>query len=232
MGVITRCCTRELIISNSQIYIDTNSEFDNKIEKIKELPSNYDKNNSFQFIISDKFYELLTQKVSTNSIIKEMSKQMNISEIILLMGDLLKYMDNLETHGSNKENIAIIKSNAKLSFRFSLNEMQKQKYEEKYNYFIIKALGNMCLIVQSILLLKNEDNLKSNIYQENIWKNKDIVKETRKYGFQGAFFILLYKNRKISLNEEEKGKIKNELLQEINQYYKISTNFYNDLILN
>ena len=232
MGVITRCCTRESIISNSQISLYSNSDSENKIQKINELPSNFDKNSAFQFIISDKFYTLLTENLSKNSIIKQISKELNISDLILLMNQLLQYIKDFESKNINEASINNIKLNSKLSFGFSLKEMQKQNYEEKNNYFITKAFGNLCLIVQSLLLLKNEDNINQDVYKINIWKNKDIVKETRKYGFQGAFFILLYKNRKINLNEGDKFTLKNELLQEINQYYKLSVNFCNDLILN
>ena len=231
MGVITRCCTRESIISNSQISLYSNSDSENKIQTANELSSSFDKNSAFQFITSDKFYALLTKNISKNSIVKQLSKDMTISEIISLMTELLKYIENFEPNQDNKIKINIIKINAKCSFVYSLKEMQKQIYEEKNNYFITKSLVNLCLIVQSLLLLKNEDSFRDDIYKINIWKNKDIVKETRKYGFQGAFFILLYKNRKINLNEGNKDKIKNDLLQEINQYYKLSANFCNDLIL-
>ena len=47
MGVITRCCTRESIISNSQISLYSNSDTESKIQKIKEIPSDIDKNNAF-----------------------------------------------------------------------------------------------------------------------------------------------------------------------------------------
>ena len=231
MGVITRCCTRESIISNSQISLYSNSDSENRIQTANELSSSFDKNSAFQFITSDKFYALLTKNISKNSIVKQLSKDMTISEIISLMTELLKYIENIEPNEDNKIKINNIKINAKCSFVYSLKEMQKQIYEEKNNYFITKSLVNLCLIVQSLLLLKNEDSFRDDIYKINIWKNKDIVKETRKYGFQGAFFILLYKNRKINLNEGNKDKIKNDLLQEINQYYKLSANFYNDLIL-
>ena len=231
MGVITRCCTRESIISNSQISLYSNSDSENKIQTANELSSSFDKNSAFQFITSDKFYALLTKNISKNSIVKQLSKDMTISEIISLMTELLKYIENFEPNEDNKIKTNNIKINAKCSFVYSLKEMQKQIYEEKNNYFITKSLVNLCLIVQSLLLLKNEDSFRDDIYKINIWKNKDIVKETRKYGFQGAFFILLYKNRKINLNEGNKDKIKNDLLQEINQYYKLSANFCNDLIL-
>ena len=98
-----------------------------------------------------------------------------------------------------------------------------------------RALSNMCLIIQSLLFLKNNDSGDkiNEVYKVNIWKNKDIVKETKKYGYQGAFFILVYKNRKLCINsnETDKIKIKMELKQEINKYYKLSVDFYNDLIL-
>ena len=231
MGVITRCCTRESIISNSQISLYSNSDTESKIQKIKEIPSDIDKNNAFHFIISDKFYELLTKKISKNSIIEQITKDMNINETITLMNELLKWINNFESN-DNKQSINTIKTNAKCSLRFLLKEMKNNNYEEKNNYFITKSLSNMGLIGQSLLFLKNNESIRNDVYKINIWKNKDIVKETKKYGFQAAFFILLYKDRKININEGEKEKIKEELLQEINQNYKLSVNFCDDLIYN
>ncbi len=231
MGVITRCCTRESIISNSQISLYSNSDTESKIQKIKEIPSDIDKNNAFHFIISDKFYELLTKKISKNSIMEQITKDMNINETITLMNELLKWINNFESN-DNKQSINTIKTNAKCSLGFLLKEMKNNNYEEKNNYFITKSLSNMGLIAQSLLFLKNNESIRNDVYKINIWKNKDIVKETKKYGFQAAFFILLYKDRKININEGEKDKIKEELLQEINQNYKLSVNFCDDLIYN
>ena len=47
-----------------------------------------------------------------------------------------------------------------------------------------------------------------------------------------AFFLMSYKNKKNNINfdETDKNKIKDELKKEINQYYKLSINFCNDLI--
>ena len=191
MGVITRCCTRESIISNSQISLYSNSDTESKIQKIKEIPSDIDKNNAFHFIISDKFYELLTKKISKNSIIEQITKDMNINETITLMNELLKWINNFESN-DNKQSINTIKTNAKCSLGFLLKEMKNNNYEEKNNYFITKSLSNMGLIAQSLLFLKNNESIKNDVYKINIWKNKDIVKETKKYGFQAAFFILLY----------------------------------------
>ena len=231
MGVITRCCTRESIISNSQISLYSNSDTESKIQKIKEIPSDIDKNNAFHFIISDKFYELLTKKISKNSIIEQITKDMNINETITLMNELLKWINNFESN-DNKQSINAIKTNAKCSLGFLLKEMKNNNYEEKNNYFITKSLSNMGLIAQSLLFLKNNESIRNDVYKINIWKNKDIIKETKKYGFQAAFFILLYKDRKININKGEKDKIKEELLQEINQNYKLSVNFCDDLIYN
>ena len=231
MGVITRCCTRESIISNSQISLYSNSDTESKIQKIKEIPSDIDKNNAFHFIISDKFYELLTKKISKNSIMEQITKDMNINETITLMNELLKWINNFESN-DNKQSINTIKTNAKCSLGFLLKEMKNNNYEEKNNYFITKSLSNIGLIAQSLLFLKNNESIRNDVYKINIWKNKDIVKETKKYGFQAAFFILLYKDRKININEGEKEKIKEELLQEINQNYKLSVNFCDDLIYN
>ena len=230
MGVITRCCTRESIISNSQISLYSNSDSDIKIQKINELPSNSDKNSAFQFITSDKLYKLLSQKISKNAIIGQMIKDMNTNEIILLMNELLKWINNFESKDNNKNIIDTIKINAKCSYEFLLKEMQKNNYEGKDNYFMIKAVSYMSLIVQSLLFLNNNENDKDDTYKINIWKDKDIIKETKKYGFQGAFFILLYKNKNININEGDNEKIKEELLQELNQYYKLSVNFCNDLV--
>ena len=162
---------------------------------------------------------------------EQITKDMNINETITLMNELLKWINNFESN-DNKQSINSIKTNAKCSLGFLLKEMKNNNYEEKNNYFITKSLSNMGLIAQSLLFLKNNESIRNDVYKINIWKNKDIVKETKKYGFQAAFFILLYKDRKININEGEKDKIKEELLQEINQNYKLSVNFCDDLIYN
>jgi hypothetical protein len=230
MGVITKCCTRDLIVNNSQISLYTNSDIDVKEELIKELPSNLDQNGIFQFIISEKYYLLLSKNNSKNSIAQQITKDMNITNIILLMDELLKYIKNFDLNdNNNKTSVITIKNNAKCSFGFLIKEIKTKKSEEKNNYFIIRALSNICIIVQSLLYLKHSES--NDVYKVNIWKNKDIIKETKKNGFQGAFYLLMYNKRKNEKNlNENKDKIKKELKQEINDYYKISVDFFNYLI--
>ena len=230
MGVITKCCTRDLIVNNSQISLYTNSDIDAKEELIKELPSNLDQNGLYQFIISEKYYSLLSKNNSKNTITQQLTKDMNITNIILLMDELLKYIKNFDLNdNNNKTSMITIKNNAKCSFGFLIKEIKAKKSEEKNNYFIIRALSNICIIVQSLLYLKNNES--NDVYKVNIWKNKDIIKEAKKNGFQGAFYLLMYNKRKNEKNlNENKEKIKKELKQEINDYYKISVDFFNYLI--
>ena len=232
MGVITKCCTRESIISNSQISLYTNSDIDVKEDLIKEIPSNLDEKGIYQFIISEKYYSLLSQQFLKNAIVEQITKNLSISNIILLMDDLLKYIINFDydNNQSNIRSINTIKNNAKCSFGFLIKEMKTKKIEEKNNYFITRALSNICIVVQSLLYLKNNEN--NEVYKINIWKNRDIVKESKKNGFQGAFYILVYNKRKneINSNEGDKEKNKNELKKEINEYYKLSIDYCNYLI--
>ena len=232
MGVITKCCTRESIISNSQISLYTNSDIDVKEDLIKEIPSNLDEKGIYQFIISEKYYSLLSQQFLKNAIVEQITKNLSISNIILLMDDLLKYIINFDydNNQSNIRSINTIKNNAKCSFGFLIKEMKTKKIEEKNNYFITRALSNICIVVQSLLYLKNNEN--NEVYKINIWKNRDIVKESKKNGFQGSFYILVYNKRKneINSNEGDKEKIKNELKKENNEYYKLSIDYCNYLI--
>ena len=228
MGVITKCCTRESIISNSQISIYSNSDIDAKEEIIKEIPPNLDQNAIFQFLISEKYYSLLSKKYLKNAIVEQITKDMNITNIILIMDEILKYILNFEEE--NNINIITIKNNAKCSYGFLIKEMKTINDEEKNNYFVTRALSNICIIVQSLLYLKQ--NEKNQVYKVNIWKNKDIIKESKKNGFQGAFYLLMYKKRKdeLNLNENNKEQIKNEIKKEIKDYYKLSIDFCNYLI--
>ena len=228
MGVITKCCTRESIISNSQISIYSNSDIDAKEEIIKEIPPNLDQNGIFQFLISEKYYSLLSKKYLKNAIVEQITKDMNITNIILIMDEILKYIINFEEE--NNINIITIKNNAKCSYGFLIKEMKTINDKEKNNYFVTRALSNICIIVQSLLYLK--ENEKNQVYKVNIWKNKDIIKESKKNGFQGAFYLLMYKKRKdeLNLNENNKEQIKNEIKKEIKDYYKLSIDFCNYLI--
>ena len=247
MGVITNCCTRESIIQNSQISLYSKSDediFNNMNNKIKEISLIKESiENPFKFIISSKFYSLILAKKHKDEIFYKISKNKKIKEILILMYDLLQFIKETATNEKKNKKIISIKNNAQFSFGYLLKEMKEKNYEDKNDYLINKSLINMCLIIQSILYLKNESNENNNnddIYKENFWKNKDIVNETKKNGYQGAFFLLLYKNRKNELNfnlnnENSKYdnfnlKIKEELKTEINQYYKLSTNFCNDLL--
>ena len=230
MGVITKCCTRESIISNSQISLYSNSDIDSKEELLKEIPPNLDQNGIFQFLISEKYYSLLSQKYLKNAIVEQITKDMSITNIILIIDEILKYIMNFEEE--NNLNIITIKHNTKCSYAFLIKEMKTEKSEEKNNFFITRALSNICIIVQILLYLKQ--NEKNEIYKINIWKNKDIIKESKKNGFQGAFYLLMYKKRKddinFNLNGNNKEKIKNEIKKEINDYYKLSIDFCNYLI--
>ena len=230
MGVITKCCTRESIISNSQISLYSNSDIDSKEELLKEMPPNLDQNGIFQFLISEKYYSLLSQKYLKNAIVEQITKDMSITNIILIIDEILKYIINFEEE--NNLNIITIKHNTKCSYAFLIKEMKTEKNEEKNSFFITRALSNICIIVQSLLYLKQ--NEKNEIYKINIWKNKDIIKESKKNGFQGAFYLLMYKKRKddinFNLNGNNKEKIKNEIKKEINDYYKLSIDFCNYLI--
>ena len=230
MGVITKCCTRESIISNSQISLYSNSDIDSKEELLKEMPPNLDQNGIFQFLISEKYYSLLSQKYLKNAIVEQITKDMSITNIILIIDEILKYIMNFEEE--NNLNIITIKHNTKCSYAFLIKEIKMEKSEEKNNFFITRALSNICIIVQSLLYLKQ--NEKNEIYKINIWKNKDIIKESKKNGFQGAFYLLMYKKRKddinFNLNGNNKEKIKNEIKKEINDYYKLSIDFCNYLI--
>ena len=230
MGVITKCCTRESIISNSQISLYSNSDIDAKEELLKEIPPNLDQNGIFQFLISEKYYSLLSQKYLKNAIVEQITKDMSITNIILIIDEILKYIMNFEEE--NNLNIITIKHNTKCSYAFLIKEIKMEKSEEKNNFFITRALSNICIIVQSLLYLKQ--NEKNEIYKINIWKNKDIIKESKKNGFQGAFYLLMYKKRKddinFNLNGNNKEKIKNEIKKEINDYYKLSIDFCNYLI--
>ena len=230
MGVIIKCCTRESIISNSQISLYSNSDIDSKEELLKEIPPNLDQNGIFQFLISEKYYSLLSQKYLKNAIVEQITKDMSITNIILIIDEILKYIINFEEE--NNLNIITIKHNTKCSYAFLIKEIKMEKSEEKNNFFITRALSNICIIVQSLLYLKQ--NEKNEIYKINIWKNKDIIKESKKNGFQGAFYLLMYKKRKddinFNLNGNNKEKIKNEIKKEINDYYKLSIDFCNYLI--
>ena len=230
MGVITKCCTRESIISNSQISLYSNSDIDSKEELLKEIPPNLDQNGIFQFLISEKYYSLLSQKYLKNAIVEQITKDMSITNIILIIDEILKYIINFEEE--NNLNIITIKHNTKCSYAFLIKEIKMEKSEEKNNFFITRALSNICIIVQSLLYLKQ--NEKNEIYKINIWKNKDIIKESKKNGFQGAFYLLMYKKRKddinFNLNGNNKEKIKNEIKKEMNDYYKLSIDFCNYLI--
>ena len=70
-----------------------------------------------------------------------------------------------------------------------------------------------------------------NEFKLNIWENKNIVEEAKKYGFHAAYFLALIKNKYNGKNNElNENKITNEKKEEIKSFYKASMDFMNDLI--
>ena len=138
-------------------------------------------------------------------------------------------MDNCDE--SAKQSINLIKENTLHGLRFILKELKDTKFNEKLEIFILQAFTSASLIAQCILHLKNKNDKNDNTFKLSIWGSQNIVNEAKKYVFQAAYFLLLIKKKyENKENNSSENKITNEIKEQINNYCKISIDFFNDII--
>ena len=240
MGVITNCCTRQSIIQSSSISVYSLTEEDapkNNDQYKNELINVSDAEHAFKFITSKDYYSLLLKKIPKHIISKTICFKLNNADIISLINKLFKWIRKEEFNDvdeNSKKTINLIKENTKISLNYLLTEIQNIKYNEKLEIYILQGLTSISLIVQCLLFLANNKKTDMNEFKLNIWENKNIVEEAKKYGFQASYFIYLIKNKyngkNNELNELNENKITIEKKEQINNFYKASINFMNDLI--
>ena len=240
MGVITNCCTRQSIIQSSSISVYSLTEEDapkNNDQYKNELINVSDAEHAFNFITSKDYYSLLLKKIPKHIISKKICLKLNNADIISLINKLFEWIRKEEFNDideNSKKTIDLIKENTKISLNYLLTEIQNIKYNEKLEIYILQGLTSISLIVQCLLFLANNKNTDMNEFKLNIWENKNIVEEAKKYGFHAAYFIYLIKNKyngkNNELNELNENKITIEKKEQINNFYKASIDFMNDLI--
>jgi hypothetical protein len=237
MGVITNCCTRQSIIQSSSISVYSLTEEDapkNNDPYKNELINISNSEDAFKFITSKDYYSLLLKKIPKHIISKTICFKLNNADIISLINKLFKWIRKEEFNDvdeNSKKTINLIKENTKISLNYLLTEIQNIKYNEKLEIYILQGLTSISLIVQCLLFLANNKNTDMNEFKLNIWENKNIVEEAKKYGFHAAYFIYLIKNKYNGKNNElNENKITIEKKEQINNFYKASIDFMNDLI--
>ena len=233
MGVITNCCTNQKIIESSSISVYSLTEAStpkNNELNMNEIITISDKDQAFKFITTKDYYTLLLKKMPKHLISKNICLKLNNTDIITLINNLFNWIKNEEFENcdeNTRRDINSIKGNIKISLNFILKELQKLIYNEKIEIYIVQALTSISLIVQCILFLSNK-NTGIDEFKINIWGNKNIVDEAKKYGFQASYFLCLLK-KKYQNNLNAENKITNEKKEEYNLFYKTTIDFVNDL---
>lgn len=234
MGILTNCCSGQSIVQSS-ISIYSFSERD--IFKINEdeIPTIFDINHALKYITSKDFYSLLIRNIPKHIISQKICLKLSNNDIIILIKNLYDWIQQVDFDNDEitKKNISIIKENTKISLKYILKEVTGLQFKDKIEIYILQSLSCISLIIQCILFLYN---YKNNEYKFNIWKNKNIIDEAKKYGFQAAYFLILIKDKynKNSnnnlINSDEDNKITNETKEKVNSFYKISLDFASDII--
>ena len=233
MGVITNCCTSQSTIQSSiSIYSLSDDDIFKNIEN--EIPTISDVNHAFKFITSKDYYSLLIKKIQKHIISKRICFKLTNNDIISLINNLFEWIkkEELESDEIAKKSINLIKENAKISLNYILKEIKTIQFNEKIEVSILQSLTCVSLITQCLLYLANKQNEEILEYKYNLWENKNIIEEAKKYGFQAAYFLLLVKKKYINNinNGNDKNRITNEKKEEVSSYYKISLNYAFDII--
>ena len=236
MGVVTNCCTKQTIIQSASISVYSLSEEDIIKNNGNELPTILDKDHAIKFITSKDYYSFLIKNFPKHIIAKKICLKLKNNDIITLINNLFEWIQKEEfdkIDNNTKNNIIIIKENAKISLNYILKELKTIQLNETIEIFIIQALSSISLIIQCILFLVNNKNDNINEFKINIWENKNIIDEAKKYGFQASYFLLLIKkkyNNNSNNDINDKNKITNERKDEVNLFYKISIDYANNII--
>jgi hypothetical protein len=233
MGVITNCCTSQSTIQSSiSIYSLSDDDIFKNIEN--EIPTISDVNHAFKFITSKDYYSLLIKKIPKHIISKKICYKLTNNDIISLINNLFEWIkkEELEIDEIAKKSINLIKENAKISLNYILKEIKTIQYNDKIEVSILQSLTCVSLITQCLLYLANKQNEEILEYKYNLWENKNIIEEAKKYGFQAAYFLLLVKKKYTNNinNGNDKNRITNEKKEEVSSYYKISLNYAFDII--
>lgn len=236
MGSIADCCSKQSIIKGTSISVFSLNEDDalknNDIYK-DTIPIISDINQAQKFITSEEYYPLLIKNIPKHIISKKICQKLNNNDIIKLINNLINWIQTENNDNCNdniKHNINLIKENTKIGLNSIMKEIKDIKFDDKLDAYILQALTSTSLIVQCILFLIKQS---SNEFKVNIWENGNIVNEAKKYLFQTTYFLLLTKKKyngqnKNNINNE--NKITNDKKEEINNFFKISIDFANDLI--
>ena len=233
MGVITNCCTSQSTIQSSiSIYSLSDDDIFKNIEN--EIPTILDVNHAFKFITSKDYYSLLIKKIPKHIISKKICFKLTNNDIISLINNLFEWIkkEELESDEIAKKSINLIKENAKISLNYILKEIKTIQFNDKIEVSILQSLTCVSLITQCLLFLANKQNKEILEYKYNLWENKNIIEEAKKYGFQAAYFLLLVKKKYTNNinNGNDKNRITNEKKEEVSSYYKISLNYAFDII--
>ena len=237
MGALANCCSKQTVIYSSSISIYSVNE--NEPSKITDSYNDIiapisDINQALKFITSKEYYTLLIQNIPKHIISKKICQKLNNNDIISTINNLLDWIKNENLDNcdeSAKQSINLIKENTLHGLRFILKELKDYKFNEKLEIFILQAFTSASLIAQCILHLKNKNDKNDNTFKLSIWGSQNIVNEAKKYVFQAAYFLLLIKKKyENKENNSSENKITNEIKEKINNYCKISIDFFNDII--
>jgi hypothetical protein len=237
MGALVNCCSKQSVIYSSSISIYSvnenepskdNDSYNNIIAPISDI------NQALKFITSKEYYLLLIENIPKHIISKKICQKLNNNDIMTIINNLYDWIKNENLDNcdeTTKQSINLIKENTLHGLRFILKELKDIKFNGKLDIFILQAFTTISLIAQCILYLKNKNNQNDNSFKISIWENQNIVNEAKKYVFQAAYFLLLIKKKYGNKeNNTYENKITNDIKQQINNFYKLSIDFSNDII--
>ena len=218
MGIVTKCCTIQFY---NNIDKDTSPQTYENINflLIKQIPEVIDSNQCFNYICSKECSNLIT-KMPRNIFVKSLCKEMNTSEIFLLLKKTINWIISYKIENKKEKleikNIYIIQIYTKYGTQKILSELDSLLIKKEENDFLLRSLSDWIMLIQLIINCNIDNSITKGRRERNI----------KKYVFDGAYFLIKIKNKYIY---EQKDKMNIDKIVPIKNNFKISSDTKNEV---
>ena len=229
MGLMIGCCKIKST-ANSEVSIEI-YEYDEKLlDKVKSI---LDANQGLSYLTSPEFYSVLTElTISKYMIMRKVVQKLSNDEIFALLKKIFNYINNINIdkfEPKTKKRIEIIKINMNIRTSYIIKELNNIQFETNTECQLVKSLTDFSMILQCVIYLKNLP-YGVNEYKTNLWGNKNIYNEMKKYMFDAVYYLFQIKV-KYTYKKTINNKITKENRNELNGLYTLVNNFVNEEII-
>ena len=229
MGLMVGCCNVEQK-SNSEISVNIDECDDKLLEPVRSI---IDANQGLSYLTSPEFYSILTQlTISKYVIMRKVVQKLSNDEIFQLIKKIYDYINNINTdkfEPKTKKRIEIIKINVNVRTTYIIKELKNVQFETNTECQLVKSLTDFSMILQCVIYLKNLP-YGVNEYKINLWENKSIYNELKRYLFDAVYYLFQIK-MKYKYKKKVSNKITKENRNELNGVYMLVNNFVSEELI-